>query len=237
MSVTSLMSREGRAKGPPSMTRRLHSSSAVAFAATLLVWSQGAESTTAPDIETTGSVIGPRVTPLGGKSQHRDESNENTTMIRSALGGDLCISVRLTGRWTVERDGQRLYAIAVEDQADIQIIVLSDADLAPGPETLTQRAASSLQNDYERLLGKPAQVVTLERVPASSATRWTATWLDSNFLSEGRDLSLEAFIFEPVPNRVVEMTVSGARERRSTILQRALETLTIEPAQAQRLCP
>jgi len=219
------------------MTRRLHPFSAFAFAATILVWSQGAESTTAPDVETTGSVIGPRVAPLGGEAQRRDEPDENTTIIRSALGGELCISVRLTGQWTVVRDGKRLYAIAVEDQADIQIMVLSDADLALGPETLTQRAASSLQDEYERLLGKPAQVVTLEHLPASSATRWTATWVDSNFLSEDRDLSLEAFIFEPVPNRIVEMTVSGASERRSTIVQRALETLTIEPATAQRMCP
>jgi hypothetical protein len=237
MSVTSRMSLAGRAKGPPSITYRLEAAWALALAATLVVWSSTGESTTAPEVATTGSVIGPRVAPLGGKPRHRDEADQNTTMIRSAVGGDLCISVRLMGQWTVERDGQRLHAIHVEDGADIQMIVLTDTDLAPSPETLTQRAASSLQDEYERLLGKPAQVVTLERVPTSPATRWTATWVDSNFPNEDRDLSLEVFIFEPLPNRVVEMTVSGGSERRDTIVQGALETLTIELAQAHRTCP
>jgi hypothetical protein len=232
MPVTSRLSLAGRAECPPSTSCRLKPATVLAFAATLVVWSSAVESTTAPDVATTGSVIGPRAAPLGGKFQRRDETDQNTTLIRSAVGGDLCISVRLMGQWTVEHDGEWLRAIDVEDEAELQIIVLNDADLAPGPETLTERASASLQDEYERLLGKPAQVVTLERVPASSATRWTATWVDSNFASEDRELSLEAFIFEPVANRVVEMTVSGGSERRGTIVQRALETFTIEPAQA-----
>jgi len=205
--------------------------------ATLVVWSSAVESTTAPDVTTTGSVIGPRVAPVAPKPALEDGTDQGATLIRLGDGEDLCISVRLAGQWKVERDGQRLHATDVEDGAEIQLIVVNDADLAPGPETLTERAALGVQHEYERLLGKPAHVATLERVPASSATRWTATWVDRNFLSEDRAVSFEAFIFEPVPNRVVEMTVSGGSERRGTIVQRALETLTIELAQAHRMCP
>src|SRR5215212_9018296 len=107
MSVASLLSLAGRAKGPLSITRRLKLASALAFAATLVVWSSAVESTTAPDVATTGSVIGPRVAPLEGKSQRQDETEQNTTLISLAVEGDLCISVRLIGQWTVERGVQR----------------------------------------------------------------------------------------------------------------------------------
>jgi hypothetical protein len=65
--------------------------------------------------------------------------------------------------------------------------------------------------------------------------RWTATWNDANFAQDERALSLEKFIVEPVPNRIVEISVSRAEDdRRGEVVGLALETLT---ALSAPICP
>ena len=226
--------RGAKAKGSGAMTRSVQPASAIATAASLLLWSSPAATTT-PDVLTTGSLIGARPAPVGRKSPDQDGASERVTMIRSALGPDLCVSLQLPGLWKVERpDPHRINAVEAERGAEIGIVAYTDADFAPGPEALMVRAASSLQREYEQLLGKPAQVTTVEPGPISSAVRWTATWVDGNFAQDDRAFSLEEFIIEPVPNRIVEITVSQGRGERGQVVGPALETLTVQSAPA---CP
>ena len=87
-------------------------------------------------------------------------------MICSAIGPDLCVSLELPGLWNVERpEPHRINAIDAEKGTEIEVLAHTDEDFAPGPGTLIERAASNLQLEYERLLGKPAQVTTLEPIP------------------------------------------------------------------------
>ena len=54
----------------------------------------------------------------------------------------------------------------------------------------------------------------------------TATWIDGNFAQDDRALSLEEFILEPVPHRIVEIKVSQAGDR-GEFTRPPLETLTV----------
>jgi hypothetical protein len=207
------------------MAPSLKRASALATAASLALWSSPAAATNTPDVATTGSLISPRSAPAGPAGR---------TTIRSAISPDLCVSLELPGLWKVERpEPHRINAVEAEKGTAIEILAYTDEDFAPGPGTLIQRAASNLQQEYERLLGKPVQVTTLEPVPGYGAMRWTATWIDGNFAQDDRALSLEEFILEPVPDRIVEIKVSQAGDR-GDVTTPAFETLTVQSAAA---CP
>jgi hypothetical protein len=208
------------------MAQSLKRAPALVTAASLALWFSPVAATNTPDVDTTGSLIGPRAAPAGPVGR--------TTMIRSAIGPDLCVSLELPGLWNVERpEPHRINAIDAEKGTEIEVLAHTDEDFAPGPGTLIERAASNLQLEYERLLGKPAQVTTLEPIPGSGAIRWTATWIDGNFAQDDRVLSLEEFILEPVPHRIVEIKVSQAGDR-GEFTRPPLETLTVRSADA---CP
>ena len=207
------------------MAPSLKRASALATAASLALWSSPAAATNTPDVAATGSLISPRSAPAGPTGR---------TTIRSAISPDLCVSLELPGLWKVERpEPHRINAVEAEKGTAIEILAYTDEDFAPGPGTLIQRAASNLQQEYERLLGKPVQVTTLEPVPGYGAMRWTATWIDGNFAQDDRALSLEEFILEPVPDRIVEIKVSQAGDR-GDVTTPAFETLTVQSAAA---CP
>jgi hypothetical protein len=208
------------------MAQSLKWASALAMAASLALWSSPLAATNTPDVATTGSLIGPRAAPAGPAGR--------TTTIRSAIGPDLCVSLDLPGLWKVERpEPHRINAIDADKGTLIEILAYTERDFAPGPGTLIQRAAANLQQEYERLLGKPVQATTLEPVPGHAAMRWTATWIDGNFAQDDRALSLEEFILEPVPDRIVELKVSQAGDR-GDVTRPALETLTVQSTEA---CP
>ncbi len=207
------------------MAPSLKRASALATAASLALWSSPVAATNTPDVATTGSLISPRSAPAGPAGR---------TTIRSAISPDLCVSLELPGLWKVEHpEPHRINAVEAEKGTAIEILAYTDEDFAPGPGTLIQRAASNLQQEYERLLGKPVQVTTLEPVPGYGAMRWTATWIDGNFAQDDRALSLEEFILEPVPDRIVEIKVSQAGDR-GDVTTPAFETLTVQSAAA---CP
>jgi hypothetical protein len=162
--------------------------------------------------------------PLGSA-----EAAGRATLIHLVIDSDQCVSVRLPGPWNVEHPGTHdVNAINVETGAEIEFVAYDGSEFDPGPETLIERAASNLQHEYEQILGKPAQVTTLEPVPVSSAMRWTATWIDGNLAQDDRTLSLETFIIEPIPNRVVEINMTQAGEWRAQVVAVALETMTVQ---------
>jgi hypothetical protein len=217
------------------MAQSLQPASAIATAAILVLGSSPVAATTPLDVLTTGSLIGARPAPAGRGSPDQDGTSRSVTLVRSALGPDLCVTLRLPGAWKVEQpEPGRINAIEPEQGAEIGIVAHTDADFAPGPGMLIERAASKLQREYERLLGKPAQVTTLEPSSLSPARRWTATWIDGNFAPDDRVFSLEQFLIEPAANRIVAITVSPGRGGRGEVVGMALETLTIQSASA---CP
>jgi hypothetical protein len=217
------------------MAQSVQPASAIAIAAILIFWSAPEAAATTPDALTTGSLIGARPAEAGPKSPNQEGTLGPVTMFHLTLGPDLCVPLRLLGLWKVEHsEPYRINAVDAENGAAIEIVTYTGNEVEPGPGTLIERAASDLQRKFERLLGKPAQVTTLERGPISSALHWTATWIDANFAQDEHELSLEKFIIEPVPNRIVVISGSQALDRRSEVVGRALETLTAQSAPA---CP
>jgi len=225
----------GKAKGSGAMTPSVKPAMAAAIAASPFVWSSPALAMPERDILETGSLIGPAAATAGRNSQAQGGTAGGATLIQSVIGPDLCVSVQLPGVWKIEQSElRRINAIEAEQGAEIEIVAYTDADFPPGPETLMQRAASNLQDENDRLLGKPAQVTTLEPVPVYAALRWTATWIDGNFDQDDRALSIEGFIFEPIADRVVGIAVSKLGESRATVIGMALETVRVHSASA---CP
>jgi hypothetical protein len=217
------------------MAQFVHPASAIILAAMSVLRSAPEAAATTPDVLTTGSVVGTRPAEAGRKSPNQDGASGSVTTVHLTLGSDRCVSLRLPGTWSVEHsEPDRINAVDAKNGAAVEITAHTDADFAPGPGTLIQRAAWDLQRQFEGLIGKPAQVTTLERGPIPSAMRWTATWNDANFAQDERALSLERFIVEPVPNGIVEISVSQAGDRQGEVVGLALETLTAQSAPA---CP
>jgi hypothetical protein len=156
------------------------------------------------------------------------------TLARLLIDSHRCLSIRLPGLWDVERPGpHQVKAKNTKTGAEIEVMAYDGSEFEPGPETLIERAASNLQHEYEWILGKPAQSTMLEPAsPVSSAMRWTATWVDANFAQADRTLSLEAFIIEPIPNRIVEFRMDSGGEWRAEVLAVAFETMTVQPTSA-----
>jgi hypothetical protein len=76
---------------------------------------------------------------------------------------------------------------------------------------LAHRDAAFLQRDYEGLLGRPAQSVSLTS-PVPGATRWSATWVDASLPSSSRAMTVDALIV-PLSNEwVLELSLHDVQE-------------------------
>jgi hypothetical protein len=97
----------------------------------------------------------------------------------------------------------------------------------PQPD-LASRDAAFLQRDYEELLGRPAQSVSLSS--DAGATRWSATWIDANLPTASHAMTIEALIV-PLSNEwVLELSLSGAETQGAynAIAQRLLANLKVQ---------
>ncbi|MPR07156.1 hypothetical protein [Microvirga tunisiensis] len=72
---------------------------------------------------------------------------------------------------------------------------------------LATRDAAVLQQDYEQLLGRPAQSVSLSS--DAGATRWSATWIDASLPSASHAMTVETLIVPLSSEWVLELSLSG----------------------------
>ena len=83
----------------------------------------------------------------------------------------------------------------------------------PQPD-LASRDAAFLQKDYEELLGRPAQSVSLSST--GRRARWSATWIDANLPSASQSMTVETLIVPLSGEWVLELSLTGIEFREAS---------------------
>jgi hypothetical protein len=147
------------------------------------------------------------------------------TRVAGRIAPDLCFSLLLPDEWRQAEVGLK----AVVSQVELGVGLRSARELRDMPQPdLASRDAAFLQRDYEELLGRPAQSVSLSS--DAGATRWSATWVDANLPTASNAMTIETLIV-PLSNEwVLELSLSGAETQGAynALAQRLLTTLKVQ---------
>jgi hypothetical protein len=145
--------------------------------------------------------------------------------VAGKVAPDLCFSLLLPDEWRQTEAGLK----AVSSPVELDVSLRSARELRDMPQPdLASRDAAFLQRDYEELLGRPAQSVSLSS--DAGATRWSATWIDANLPTASHAMTIEALIV-PLSNEwVLELSLSGAETQGAynAIAQRLLANLKVQ---------
>jgi hypothetical protein len=130
------------------------------------------------------------------------------TLVTGRASPDLCFSLSLPEEWRRTEEGLK----AVRSDASLALGLRSAEELSALPQPdLAGRDAAALQQDYEDLLGRPAQSISLST--DAGATRWSATWVDANLPMASHAMTVETLIV-PLSNAwVLELSLSGVETR------------------------
>jgi hypothetical protein len=147
------------------------------------------------------------------------------TLVTGRAAPDLCFSLSLPEEWRRTEEGLK----AVRSDASLALGLRSAEELSALPQPdLAGRDAAALQQDYEDLLGRPAQSISLST--DAGATRWSATWVDANLPMASHAMTVETLIV-PLSNAwVLELSLSGVetREAYDALVARLLERLRVQ---------
>jgi hypothetical protein len=158
-------------------------------------------------------------------SQVRFDPMINQTWVTGAAPSGLCFSFSLPGEWRSTAQGLE----AALSDVEIGIGLRSAGELRDMPQPdLASRDAAFLQKDYEELLGRPAQSVSLSS--HGKAARWSATWIDANLPSASQSMTVETLIVPLSGEWVLELSVSGveAQAAYDELAQRLLTRLQVQ---------
>jgi len=147
------------------------------------------------------------------------------TLVTGRAAPDLCFSLSLPEEWRRTEEGLK----AVRSDASLALGLRSAKELSALPQPdLAGRDAAALQQDYEDLLGRPAQSISLST--DAGATRWSATWVDANLPMASHAMTVETLIV-PLSNAwVLELSLSGVetREAYDALAARLLARLRVQ---------
>jgi hypothetical protein len=147
------------------------------------------------------------------------------TLVTGKAAPDLCFSLSLPEEWRRTEEGLK----AVRSDASLALGLRSAEELSALPQPdLASRDAAALQQDYEDLLGRPAQSVS--QSTDAGATRWSATWVDANLPMASHAMTVETLIV-PLSNAwVLELSLSGVetREAYDSLAARVLARLRVQ---------
>jgi len=145
---------------------------------------------------------------MDGSVQARFDPVTRQTWIRGHASPDLCFSLSLPDEWQRTEDGIK----AVRSNEGLSVNLRSSRELRDLPQPdLVSRDAAALQQDYEALLGRPAQSVSLSS--DEGATRWSATWIDANLPEASHGMTVETLIVPLSGDWVLELSLSGIETR------------------------
>ncbi len=150
------------------------------------------------------------------------------THVQGAMAADLCIALRLPENWTLSGDGPTARLRDVTSGAEFEIHARSASELRGSPHLdVVSREAAALQQQYEEILGKPAQAIVHQPTNVSGVSRWSATWIDSNFDAAGHARTVETFIVANGSTSVLEVSLTnvGSREVYDVHVSRMLSSL------------
>jgi len=149
----------------------------------------------------------------GETVQARFDPAMGETHVLNRVSPDLCFFLSLPQDWRLKAEGGTTTFEGVSSGAELQVSLRSAQELQDIPQPdLARRDAAFLQRDYEGMLGRPAQSVSLTSA-APGATRWSATWIDPNLPSASRALTVETFIVPLSGEWVLEMTLANIDSR------------------------
>ena len=155
----------------------------------------------------------------------RFDAAAQQTLVTGKAAPDLCFSLSLPEEWRRTEEGLK----AVRSDASLALGLRSAEELSALPQPdLASRDAAALQQDYEDLLGRPAQSVS--QSTDAGATRWSATWVDANLPMASHAMTVETLIV-PLSNAwVLELSLSGVetREAYDALAARVLARLRVQ---------
>ncbi|MEZ0169436.1 hypothetical protein [Microvirga sp. TS319] len=138
--------------------------------------------------------------------QVRFDPQARQTRVAGSVGSDQCFAFALPQEWHSMTGGLDTRLKSTLSDAELQVSLRSSHELRGLPQPdLTSRDAALLQQDYENLLGRPAQSVSLASL-SPGASRWSATWIDANL--PGGPMTVEAFIVPLSEDWVLELSFS-----------------------------
>jgi hypothetical protein len=149
------------------------------------------------------------------------------TRVAGRVASHQCFSLALQQEWRSTTGGMETRLRSALSDAELELSLrpahelrgLQQADLA-------SRDAALLQQDYESLLGRPAQSVSLVSL-SPQTTRWSATWVDAHLPSG--PLTVEAFIVPLSEDWVLELSFSNitVKEEYDSLVRSLLASLKV----------
>jgi hypothetical protein len=135
------------------------------------------------------------------------------THVTARLDPAVCVAFSLPQEWRREggEDGALRLAASGGD-GEIEISWRAVRELAELPQgNVGSKDAELLQRDHEGLLGRKAMTSTIETL--GSATRWTATWIDTSFPAPSHSLTVETYIVPASREWLLELSISDIDDR------------------------
>lgn len=165
---------------------------------------------------------------LGGTIQVRFDGSTRQTRIQGNVASDLCFSLSLPQEWRVSASGLETRLMSETSGWELTISLRSSHELRALPQPdLTSRDAALLQQDYESLLGRPAQSVSLASL-AKGAAHWSATWVDAHLPSG--PMTVETVIVPLSQDWVLELSPSNVatKQEHDHLMHRLLVDLNVQ---------
>jgi hypothetical protein len=145
---------------------------------------------------------------ISGPVQARFDPVTRQTWVKGRAAPDLCFSLSLPDEWRPTEVG--LEAVLSREELSVSLRSAQELRDMPQPD-LVGRDAAALQQDYEELLGRPAQSVSLSS--DAGATRWSATWIDASLPTAAQAMTIETLIVPLSGEWLLELSLSGAETR------------------------
>jgi len=163
--------------------------------------------------------------PVNGSVRTRFDPATGQTWVTGRAAPELCFSLSLPDEW--RSTGSGIEAASSDEELAVGLRSAQDLRGMPQPD-LASRDAAALQQDYEALLGRPAQSVSLSS--DAGATRWSATWVDANLPTAPHGMTVETLIVPLSDEWVLELSLSGVETRgaHDALSQRLLSRLKVQ---------
>ncbi len=166
--------------------------------------------------------------------QARFDPTSRKTQVVGRVASNLCFSFALPQEWQSKNGGMDARLKSSASTAELEVSLRSAHELQGMPQSdLASRDAAFLQQDYENLLGRPAQSVRFTSLE-TGAMRWSATWIDGNLPVGPQGMTVEAFIIPLSNDWLLELSVTNAerREHYEGIIQALLAGLRVQRGQS-----
>lgn len=135
-----------------------------------------------------------------------DPRSGQTNIVGRASSGQ-CFFLSLPQEWHAVAGGMETRLKSTASAAELTVNLRSSQELRGLPQSdLASRDAALLQQDFENLLGRPAQSVSLASLTAQT-TRWSATWIDASLPSG--PMTVETFIVPMPEGWVLELSFAN----------------------------